>query len=127
MGSISIYKPKLIAISLLIELPFLQFFILAFFTKIFIFLPFLLLPGIIFYLITCARYRNSSARHYHETETHRNVTNMVAVDQYLRNEDNLESPWMSGANNHSVRGSGISSSPISNSLDAVARNLERKD
>ncbi len=129
MGSIPIYKPKLIAISLLIELPFLQFFILAFFTKIFIFLPFLLLPGIIFYLIMCARYRNSSARHYHETETYRNVSNMVAVDQYLRNEDDLESPWMIGSNNNSVKVSSVSSINtyhIKKALEQAEKNISRK-
>ena len=108
MGSIPIYKPKLIAVCVLIEIiTFLIPFLLFLFSTKQIFNPFLLfllLPGIIFYLVMNYRYRNYNARHYHEKETKRNISNMAKVDTFIRSRDKLDSAWMSGSNNWSVKG-----------------------
>ena len=50
------------------------------------------------------RYRNYNARHYHEKETKRNISNMAKVDTFIRSRDKLDSAWMSGSNNWSVKG-----------------------
>lgn len=108
MGSIPIYKPKLILVCALIEIItfFLPFLLFLFSTKQ-IFNPFLLffsLPGIVFYLVMNYRYRNYSARHYHEKETKRNIFNINKVDNFIRSDDKQDSPWMSGSNNWTIKG-----------------------
>lgn len=108
MGSIPIYKPKLIAVCALIEIItfFIPFLFFLFLTKQLInpFLLFLSFPGIIFYLVMNYRYRNYSARHYHEKETKRNIFNMNKVNNFIRANVRLRSAWMSGSNNWTVKG-----------------------
>ena len=101
MGSVPIHMPKLIIVSILIE-------ILAIFLMINIesdIRYFLTLTGVVYFLIIYSRYRNKGARHRYELETTREMTNLKEVDNFIRSEHGLSSSTMSGANNRRVTGS----------------------
>ena len=106
MGSVPIHKPKLFLISLLIE--FLGLIAMIFFggddndwSWVF------LLSGFIYYGIIYAKYRNTGARHSHETETKRNMTNLKKEDTFIEKRTRLRNSMIDGANNRDVKGSSI--------------------
>ena len=112
MGSVPINKPKLFAVSAIIEtISFLIWLVIW---------PFLrssnsdgdtdyswalLTLGFIYYAWIYAKYRNKGARHYHEKETKATVNNMRKQDTFVEQRTRLKSSKMSGANNTSVKGS----------------------
>lgn len=105
MGSVPIHMPKLFGISALIEIVALIAFLFASdFDYRFLFL----LAGIIFFFVNYMRYRNSGARHYHETETKRNMFNIRKVDNFIKHEKGLSNSRMQGANNTTVNGQNVS-------------------
>lgn len=98
MGSVPIHMPKLLIISLLIEL-------LGVLGVVFIdsdYKWFLLLGGIIYFLIIYNKYRNKDARHKHELETKRNMSNLKSVDKLVTRRNGLTNSTMDGANNTSI-------------------------
>ena len=103
MGSVPIHIPKLILISILVE-------ILGIIAMIFSLgedrnWPYIfLLSGIIYFWTMYSRYRNSGARHNHETETKTNMTNLREYDQFVKKRRRLNSSTMDGANNTKVSG-----------------------
>lgn len=109
MGSVPIHMPKLIAVSLLVEL-------IAFIGALFITTSksssdsdsnwgwILLLAGIIYFFVKKAKYRNAGARHTYETETKRNVTNLRKVDNLIKRRKRLKNSRMDGANNKEIHG-----------------------
>ena len=103
MGSVPVHKPKLFLISLLVELVGL---IAMLFTKTddnnwpWLFL----LSGFIYFWVIYSKYRNTGARHNHETETKSNMSNLRKVDTFVRKRTRLDDPTMEGANNKSVKG-----------------------
>ena len=105
MGSVPIHMPKLIFISFLIE-------IISIITGINIFDGeinwFTLVPGVAFFLIMYARYRNKGARHKHELETKKKMSNLRQVDKLVRRKTGLRNSTMTGANNKLVRGDNFS-------------------
>ena len=62
----------------------------------------LLLPGIIFYSIIYARYRNKEARHTYETETKNKVSNMQQNDSLIELRTKLSNSRIIGQNNNSI-------------------------
>ena len=105
MGSVPIHIPKLLGISALIELiAVLIMMACGDFKYRFLFL----LAGIIFYIVKYMKYRNTSARHHHETETKKEMFNLKTVDNFVKHEKGLSNSSMSGANNKRVTGLGIS-------------------
>ena len=88
MGSVPIHMPKLVLISALVEILGL---IAMIFTKTddnnwpWLFL----LSGIIYFWMMYTRYRNSGARHSHETETKTNMTNLKEYDKFVKKEEDL--------------------------------------
>ena len=50
------------------------------------------------------RYRNSGARHSHETETKTNMTNLKEYDKFVKKRRRLDNSTMEGANNTRVTG-----------------------
>ncbi len=104
MGSVPIHMPKLLGVSALIELLGIILMLMADFDSKWIFLLF----GIIYFFIMYIRYRNSNARHHHETETKRNIFNVNRVDRFIRHEKGLSNSSMSGANNTNVSGQSMS-------------------
>ena len=101
MGSVPINMPKLILMSLLVEI--LSGF--AMFSIEFENNWILLSAGIIFYIVMYLRYRNSDERHYHEKDTKRNITNIKTVDNLIKRKTLLRNSRMVGANNKKVYGS----------------------
>ena len=101
MGSVPIHMPKLIGVSALVELAGILSMLWIDFDYNWIFL----LLGFVFFFIMYSRYRNAGARHHHETETKRNVSNMMTVDNFIKHEKGLSNSTMSGANNKTVKGS----------------------
>ncbi len=62
-----------------------------------------LLAGFVFYSVIYARYRNTSRRHMHETETKATTANQKSTDRYVRERKRLKSSQMQGANHTLVR------------------------
>lgn len=104
MGSVPIHMPKLIGISILVE-------IIAFFLALFLTSdsdenwPWILLfGGFIYFGWIYGKYRNQGARHTHEIETKREMTNLQKQDTFVKKEHGLSNPRMHNANNTRVGG-----------------------
>ena len=118
MGSVPIHMPKLIGVSVLIE-------VLCFVAALFLsksdsdsnFWWLLLLGGIIYYIVMYNKYRNSGARHAHEKETKKNVTNLRKVDNLIRRKTRLKNSSMNGANNTQVKGGNAKKGMLDNLKD----------
>ena len=108
MGSVPIHMPKLILVSALIELLGLILMYIIDFDYSFLFL----LAGFIYFFVMYARYRNSGARHTYETETKRDVSNMMVVDNFIKHEKGLSNSKITGCNNKTVRGESQGSSVL---------------
>lgn len=109
VGSVPLYTKKLFAVSALVEL----LGIIAFFVS-FLFVdsdsrfPYVFLTlGIIYYLLIYLRYRNKTARHYHELETKTNVSNLQMNDQYIHAIHRVRNAKMQGANATEVKGNRV--------------------
>ena len=99
MGSVPIHMPKLVGISCLVELLGIgAMLLLSDFDYNWIFA----LLGIVYFFIMYFRYRNSNARHHHETETKRTVSNLKKDDRFITKRTGLTNPHISGANNTKV-------------------------
>ncbi len=71
-----------------------------------------LLAGFIYFFIMYVRYRNSNARHHHETETKKKIFNLRKVDNLIKHEKGLSNSRITGANNTKVSGQSISETMI---------------
>ncbi len=105
MGSVPIHMPKLLIISFLIEA--LCVVAMSFMDSDYRW--FLLLGGIIYFLIIYNKYRNKDARHKHELETKKNMSNLKSVDRLVTRRKGLTNPRIQGANNTNVGNQSISS------------------
>lgn len=105
MGSIPINLAKLSFVTFLIELLglFLMLFVVDFDGEVL-----LLLPGVIYYAVIYAKYRNQNARHYHELETKKQVGNLRRVDQFLTRRTGLRNSRIEGCNSESTGSSALS-------------------
>jgi hypothetical protein len=106
MGSIPIYFSKLILISAIIEF---FSFILWIVIQPFVdskneFSWLLMSAGFINYLIVYNRYRNRSARHFHEKETRVEMNNLRVVDTFNKKETGLSNSRIAGENGNAVKG-----------------------
>jgi len=100
MGSVPIHMPKLLLVSFLVE-------ILGVIAMLFIDFDYnwaFLFAGFIYYFIMFAKYRNSGARHKHETETKKKMANLRNVDKFIKAKKGLTNSRMTGANNLRVNG-----------------------
>lgn len=111
MGSVPIHMPKLVGISVLVEILGIIAMILVDWDYSLLFL----LSGFIFFMIMFLRYRNSNARHTYETDTKTNMSNLRKVDSYIQSKKGLTNATMEGANNKRVNGQ-TSSSKVFDSL-----------
>ena len=105
MGSVPIHMPKLIGVSILVEIVGIFFMLFVDFDYSWLFL----LMGLLYFIIMYTRYRNSNARHTYETETKKSMANLREVDDFIRSEKGLKNSTMVGANNKCVNGQNISS------------------
>lgn len=107
MGSIPIHMPKLFLISALVEILGIIAMVIASMTVTdddskwpLIFL----LSGIIYFAVIYGRYRNTGARHMHESETKSQMKNVKKVDNFVKKKTRLKNSTMDGANNKRVSG-----------------------
>ena len=107
MGSVPIHMPKLLGVSALVEVLGIIAMLFAQSTIAdddsswpWIFL----LSGIIYFAIIYAKYRNTGARHSHESETNAEMKNIREVDNFIKKEKGLSNSTMNGANNKRVSG-----------------------
>ena len=104
MGSVPIHMPKLIGVSFLVEL-------LGWFATLVVDFDYewiFLLSGFVYFFVMYLRYRNSNARHHHETETKKNIFNLKKIDNFVKHEKGLSNSRIEGANNTKVSGQGLS-------------------
>lgn len=105
MGSVPIHMPKLFGISALVELlGFIAYMLASDFNYRSIFL----LAGIVYFFVMYRRYRNSNARHHHETETKKKMFNLRKRDNLIKHEKGLSNSRIEGANNTRVSSQNIS-------------------
>ena len=108
MGSVPIYIPKLFGISCLVEILGILISLLIDFDYSWLFW----LAGFVYFFIIYLRYRNTNARHHHETETKTNMTNVNQIDKLIKRETGLTNSRINGANNTNVSGQSISETMI---------------
>ena len=99
MGSVPLHTPKLFAISCLVELLGIIAMLLA---DDFSYRGLFLLAGFIYFVIIYLRYRNTNARHHHETEVKKNIFHLKTLDNFIKKETGLSNSQMVGANNTRV-------------------------
>lgn len=104
MGSVPIHMPKLFAVSCVVELLGWFVTLLMDFKYEWIFL----LSGFIYFFAMYLRYRNSNARHHHETETKKRILNLRKIDNLIKHEKGISNSRIEGANNTNVSGQSIS-------------------
>ena len=104
LGSVPRHMPTLLGVSAAVELLGIILMLFMDFDYSWIFL----LAGFIYFFMMYIRYRNSNARHYHETETKRKMFNLRKIDNLIKHEKGLSNSRMIGANNARVRGQSIS-------------------
>ena len=100
MGSVPIHMPKLIFMSILVEILGILGMISFDFDENWL----VLLTGFVYYAIMYSRYRNSSARHTYEKDTKTNMTNLKKVDNFIKSKKGLTNSTMNGANNKRLDG-----------------------
>ena len=100
MGSVPIHMPKLVGISVLIEVLGILAMILIDFDYSWLFL----LAGFIYFMLMFLKYRNLNARHSYESETKKTISNLRKVDNFIQTKKGLTNSVMIGANNNNVDG-----------------------
>ena len=80
-----------------------------------------LLSGFIYFLVIYNKYRNTGARHSHETETKSNMKNLRSEDHFVRHKTHLSNSTMDGANNKKV--SGNNKNLLNNIKDNIKENI----
>ncbi len=103
MGSIPVHMPKLIGISLGVEIfgILLALFIDSKYNFLFLFL------GVFYFLFIFLRYRNIYARHHYEVETKSCLSSLEKVDTFVTKKTGLSNPRIEGENSTSVHEVGI--------------------
>lgn len=120
MGSVPIHMPKLWGVSALMEIfGGAAYFLLSEFKYKWLFW----LVGIVYFLVNYFRYRNSNARHHHETETKKKIRNIQKKDVLIRHITGLSNSRMAGANNTRVSGQS-SMNKFINAVSSQSENIE---
>ena len=120
MGSVPIHMPKLLIVSGIVEILGILSMLWIDFEYNWIFL----FTGFVFFGIMMARYRNAGARHHHETETKRQISNVQAVDNFIKHEKGLSNSQIRGCNNRLVGSKSQGSSFTNSILKAANINTE---
>lgn len=113
MGSVPIHMPKLLGISVLVEILGILAMLFIDFDYNWIFI----LSGFIYFIFMFVRYRNSNARHKYEKETKTTISNLRNVDRLIKHQTGLTNSRMNGANNNSVSGQSIGSTLLNSVVD----------
>ncbi len=113
MGSVPIHMPKLVGISILIE-------ILGIFAMLFIEFDYnwvFLFAGLIFFFAIFFRYRNSDARHKYELETKKTISNVRSVDNFIKSRKGLSNSHIEGANNTTIGTQNVGAKVLNQIID----------
>ena len=102
VGSVPIHTPKLVLVSLIIQLLGLCGAIVASMFTDSNYQWLLLLSGFLYFFFIYLKYRNTNARHTHEKETRADIDHIRKTDVRLKRLTGLTNATMSGANNFSV-------------------------
>lgn len=106
MGSVPIHMPKLLIMSIIIEI---FGVIMSFFATLFIeendFALIFLLSGFIFFGYYYNKYRNASARYTYESDTKTDIQNMEKTDVSIGKQHGVRNRFMFGANQDFMTGS----------------------
>ena len=100
MGSVPVNVPRLVLMSIFVEIFGIFFMLSVDFEYDWIALS----VGVIFYLIMYGRYRNSDKRHTYEKETKNQISNVKTIDNYIERRKRLRNRTMKGANNKIIYG-----------------------
>lgn len=104
MGSVPIHMPKLVAVSILVEI--ISFILALILTsdsdKNWPWI--LLVGGFAYFGVMFGKYRNQGARHTYELETKREMKNLQKYDNFVKKEHGLSNSTMRSANNKRVSG-----------------------
>ena len=103
MGSVPIHMPKLIGISILVEILGILATIYIDFDYSYLFL----FTGFLYFIVIFLKYRNSNARHQYETDTKSQMSNLRKVDSYITRKTGVTNSKMSGVNNTNVSGESV--------------------
>lgn len=114
MGSVPIHMPKLFLISFIVEVLAFILMLLVNWNNDWIFL----IAGFIYFAIIYGKYRNSGARHNHEKETKKNMTDVKTLDNFIEHKRGLRESSMKEANNRAVNGSTVNK----NFIDKIKNN-----
>lgn len=98
MGSVPIYYPKLLGISVIVEI----LGIFAWMNLDFDYNWLFIFSGIIYFLFIFFKYRNKNARHKYETDTKTKINNLQKKDTYITTRKGLTSTKINGVNNTSL-------------------------
>jgi len=102
MGSVPIHLSKLLGVSAIIEILGIILWMLSPMLFDDISLWPLALSGFAFFFIMHLRYRNTHARHEHESETKSTMSNLQRYDKFVVRRTKLKNAKMNGANNTRV-------------------------
>ncbi len=118
MGSVPLHIPKLLFVSLIVEILGVILAILFVNDDNAGNLLFLL-SGILFFLFYYKKYRNTDARHQHEVDTESKLGNLQSYDQHIKLLTGLRSSKMKGANNKRVNGTKVNDSMFDSVVEQV--------
>lgn len=114
MGSVPIHMPLLFGISLLVEiLGAVVMYLLDDFDYNWIFL----LSGFIYFFLIYMKYRNSDARHSYESETVKNITNLIQSDNLIEHRKGLKNSSINNRNDNRLDGEIAKSNIVSNLIN----------
>ncbi|MBR3255578.1 MAG: TFIIB-type zinc ribbon-containing protein [Clostridia bacterium] len=119
MGSVPVYIPKLLGVSLIIEV--LSIFLGTRITDSFL----VYLPGFVYFALIYMKYRNTNVRHHHETETKKSIFNLRKVDTFIKKIKGVTNSKIKGINSNQVSGAAAQKGVI-NSLNNMTNNSIEK-
>ncbi len=88
--------------------------------------PIILVAGFVFFFVQYFRYRNSGARHHHESETRAYIRNLVKTDEKIKVEKGLKNSQIKGRNDTKIEGS-FFNNDISSKVQKVAKKIAESD
>lgn len=109
MGSVPINMPKLFIMSILVELLGLIAMLFVDWDYSWAFLS----AGFIYCFMMYSKYRNHNARHKHELETKRKISNLKSTDRFIKRKTGITNAHIQGANNTSIGEEGLGTQTLS--------------
>ncbi len=118
MGSVPLHMPKLIGVSILVEILGILGMLYIDWDYSYLFV----LAGVIFFIFMLVKYRNMNARHTYEKDTKTTMTNLQKVDNFIQTKTNLTNAKMTNANNERVDGESLQNKILDSFTDQNLQN-----